>query len=349
MFKSLFKSANHLNVVVANSISIELMSTKSWSVVTSRLVLQTWTLDVSVSLQFVFSTRNLRSAARTSPSAFWASWADSLPMVERRHPEVATHIVEMLSSYPSTPCLEAAVQAEGLHALPGFTPPSWHELALGARPLPREPEENEPGTSCTGGNTRLPHVRSVSTEAGSSRPCPTPNEPGPVSKWSWSCSPSQCVRQVLRRGSTLPCSALFSCGVFVSHSPHPSASAGVAVHSTLLATTGQFARGLGCWEGGDLRWRAPLRDCREGGARVTANVMVRDMDVAANLGDARKLEIVPCSVECSWRSIRRCDGSALPRCANFDGADLQVARRKERAYPEVAGPHGRARLVVLVG
>ena len=43
----------------------------------------------------------------------------------------------------------------------------------------------------------------------------------------------------------------------------------------------------------------------------------------------------------------RCDGSALPRCANVDGAALQGARRrKERAYQELAGP---ARLVVLAG
>ena len=37
-------------------------------------------------------------------------------------------------------------------------------------------------------------------------------------------TPQQCVRQVSRRGLTHPCSALFSCGVFVSHSPCPSAS-----------------------------------------------------------------------------------------------------------------------------
>ena len=53
-------------------------------------------------------------------------------------------------------------------------------------------------------------------------------------------------------GSTHPCSALLSC-VFVSHSPCASASVGVAVHSILVATTGQLVRGLGCWEGEDLR------------------------------------------------------------------------------------------------
>ena len=101
--------------------------------------------------------------------------------------------------------------------------------------------------------------------------------------------------------------------------------------------------------------------CREGGARVIANVMVRDMDVAADHGDARRLEIaadgLPMFKKCSWRSVRRwslpCDATVRP----FPDAPtpmaqffLQVARRrKERADPELAGPRGRARLVVLAG
>ena len=68
---------------------------------------------------------------------------------------------------------------------------------------------------------------------------------------------SQCVPQVSRRGLTHPCSALFSCVVFVSHSPCPSAPAGEAVHSTLEATTGQLVRGLGMLQ------RAPPRECAE--------------------------------------------------------------------------------------
>ena len=35
----------------------------------------------------------------------------------------------------------AAAAAEQLNELPGFTPRSWHALAMGARPPPREPEE----------------------------------------------------------------------------------------------------------------------------------------------------------------------------------------------------------------
>ena len=121
----------------------------------------------TASLPMALGGLGLRSAARTSPSAFWASWADCLPMVQKRHPEVAACIVEMLNNDPRTPCLQAAAAAaEQLDALPGFTPPTWHALALGARPPPREPEENEPRTSRTGWQ----HEASSRTE----RPTPRP-------------------------------------------------------------------------------------------------------------------------------------------------------------------------------
>ena len=37
----------------------------------------------------------LRNAVRTSPSAYWASWSDSLPMIKARHPEVADSILHL--------------------------------------------------------------------------------------------------------------------------------------------------------------------------------------------------------------------------------------------------------------
>ena len=35
----------------------------------------------------------LRSARRTCVAAYWASWADALPMIQERHPTVADQIV----------------------------------------------------------------------------------------------------------------------------------------------------------------------------------------------------------------------------------------------------------------
>ena len=52
-------------------------------------------------------------------------------MVQKRHPEVAACIVERLSAQDAVPRGRRRT-AEQLNALPGFTPPSWHTLALGA-------------------------------------------------------------------------------------------------------------------------------------------------------------------------------------------------------------------------
>ena len=38
----------------------------------------------------------LRSALRTAPAAYWASWADALPMIEGRLPQVAQLVTAQL-------------------------------------------------------------------------------------------------------------------------------------------------------------------------------------------------------------------------------------------------------------
>ena len=106
---------------------------------------------------------------------------------------------------------------------------------------------------------------------------------------------------------------------------------------------------------------AGVRICREAGGRVVANAMLREFDLAApNPRDQRRLEILvdglplfggaQLAVDTTLVSPLHCDGSPHPRAANEDGAVLAAARRlKERTYPELVGPHRRARLVVLAG
>ena len=49
----------------------------------------------------------LRSGERCAPAAFWASWADALPMIAERDPAVATEVVDELSSQePLHGCLQ---------------------------------------------------------------------------------------------------------------------------------------------------------------------------------------------------------------------------------------------------
>ena len=90
----------------------------------------------------------LRSAARTSAPAYWASWADTLPMIHQRHPVVVEDMVSWLNRRVDIPCLRAAAAAaDQLTGVSGFSPPSWEALVSGVRPPPHEPDDNEPGCS----------------------------------------------------------------------------------------------------------------------------------------------------------------------------------------------------------
>ena len=106
---------------------------------------------------------------------------------------------------------------------------------------------------------------------------------------------------------------------------------------------------------------AVARICREGGARVSTNVMVRDLDLlGTSVTDGRRLEVVAdglplfggaqLALDATLVSPLRRDGTARPRAAWVDGVALAEARRrKERTYPELSGEGGRACLVVIVG
>ena len=87
------------------------------------------------------------------------------------------------------------------------------------------------------------------------------------------------------------------------------------------------------------------RVCREGGARVRANVFVRDMDLAEHSRlDCRRLALSLVVSSLPWNR----DGRARRGTAQQNGKPLEEARRrKERTYSELAGEGGRARLIVL--
>ena len=103
---------------------------------------------------------------------------------------------------------------------------------------------------------------------------------------------------------------------------------------------------------------AAARVCREAGGRVSTNVFLRDLDLPVARTDGRRLEVVvdglplfggaQLAVDTTLVSIVQADGRPRRQCAEQDGAALDQARRvKANTYPEFAGPHGRARLVVL--
>ena len=89
----------------------------------------------------------LRSAVRTGPAAYWASWADTLPMMAERCPELARRtLVELEKGCTgSAECLRAAAVAKQTLLAEGFEScPSWRELYHGKRP-PEPEDRKEPG------------------------------------------------------------------------------------------------------------------------------------------------------------------------------------------------------------
>ena len=115
----------------------------------------------------------LRSAERTSPAAYWASWADALEVIRQRRPNEAAAFLAELERVggAQAPCLREVQEAADLLDHEGFehagvgARPSWRELFEGARPPQREDRgETEPGEWINGwqfyaSSTRETHYR----------------------------------------------------------------------------------------------------------------------------------------------------------------------------------------------
>ena len=99
-------------------------------------------------LPFRLGGLSLRSACRTAGAAYWAAWADALPVLRRRCPESAADILAQLS-LPGTEranCLRAANEQAAVLDAEGFVSrPAWQALFDGARPPPTQREGIEPG------------------------------------------------------------------------------------------------------------------------------------------------------------------------------------------------------------
>ena len=76
----------------------------------------------------------LRSALRMAPAAFWVSWADALPMLQQRLPELTRRVLHVLEG-PTFGCLGELQEAT--ERLSGFVEqPNWEALGRGLRPRP---------------------------------------------------------------------------------------------------------------------------------------------------------------------------------------------------------------------
>ena len=211
-------------------------------------------------------------------------------MIEAHHPEVAARIIAQLEGEPSGHSVRHAAQAaHGLAGVHGFEPPSLRVLASGLR-FPRDHEEDKSGWQHEA-SSRIEQEHRESLFRVLAEP----------------------ERALLRaQGDSGAGVALQTCGICFLFRIDP------AMFRVLLLRRLRLPLRLSvrsCWCGRPFDSRghhraacaragvlgrrgfavesAAARICREGGARVTTNAMVRDMDLAAlNPGDARRLEIV---------------------------------------------------------
>ena len=91
----------------------------------------------------------LRSAVRISDAAHWASWVDSVLMIQKRHPDVARLIVAQLTDQVDSPHLSGAILSRERLLDVSFDVPTWGQIADGLRPNPPV-EDGEPGVPLHG-------------------------------------------------------------------------------------------------------------------------------------------------------------------------------------------------------
>ena len=89
----------------------------------------------------------LRSATRTSPTAYWASWADALHMISQRLPEVANDIVTQLAGEPAGCLAELQSAADDLDRCGFVGRPSWEALNTGANHMHPRCQNLESGST----------------------------------------------------------------------------------------------------------------------------------------------------------------------------------------------------------
>ena len=117
----------------------------------------------------------LTSATITAAPAYWASWADTLPILYRQAPQQATTLLQQLEAEtPATPSIQALTQAMDQLQRHGFEPPSWADLVQGSAPPTQPDPEQRP-------RTRMATPSSFSITPGLPRRThskPRPSQPG---------------------------------------------------------------------------------------------------------------------------------------------------------------------------
>ena len=314
----------------------------------------------SASLPLSLGGLGLRSAVGLRKAAFWASWCDCLPMIKERHPTIASQLLRSLEGRPERPNLQAAVNAQlRLIGVLGFAPLVWRAVMHGARPHPQEVDHFQFGAWMDGWQheatsrvdtdfrqelfTRVDErTRALIRSQGGSGAglCLHTCSMCLITRFE-----PQHFRVILLRRLRQPLPLTqHSCLCGHPRPLWPQPRSLCQGRSVGKAWLGPGKRGSP-----DLprSWWTRYHQC-----------LLRDLDLAPNAVDGRRLEVVvgglplfggaqlaiDTTMVCSLHS----NGQPRRRAGVENGVVLAVARqRKERTYAELVGPNARARLVVL--
>ena len=309
----------------------------------------------TASLPLTLGGLGVGGSARVRDAAFWGSWADCLEMVKARHPQVAH---DMISGFQrqSSGCIAAVRGAENRLRDAGVHVPDWEELAEGLRPEDIQASEWEPsqGRGWQRHASATVHSKFREQEVWPSlsqaERAMLRSQSGPLASVPFTArmDPEPFRVLLLRRlRMPLPLTArACRCGRLLDVFGH---------HHAACSRVGELGKR------GFAAESAVAQVCREGGARVSTNVMLRDLDISPpHSSDGRRLEVVAeglcvfggcqLALDATIVSALHGDGTHRRKADVEDGVALKEARRsKEATYPELCRGDGRARLVVIAG
>ena len=301
----------------------------------------------------------LRSAHRSRLAAYWASWADTLPILHSRLPLVADRLLQLLNgeARPQPPSILAASQAAQLLRNSGATVPPWESI-IGGRHFSHE--DRTPGDFLRGWQRDISAAQDLDELAALLSDLSPPeralllSQAGPHSGRAVTTLPTSPefqlgnphFRTLLQRRLRAPLSCGPSrCRCGLTLDPHGD-------HRAACATTGVLRARAAPIE------RAVARICREAGARVAVNVPLSRMNLAVPVTDARQIEVLANDLPL-WHGAQLAVDvtlvSPLGRTgqvrhasdANPGAAILAASQRKrEHTYPEFSGSR-RCHLIIL--
>ena len=313
----------------------------------------------------------LFAAERIAPAAYWAAWADALPVLALQQPILAARCAAELTLGPESAaaCLrEAAASASDLDRFGWQSRPGWAVLAANASEVPNL-REREPGIPAHGWQHLASLVVHTSFRAREVLPRLPPAgqallrpQAGPHAGAWLTAIPSEegatltpnLMHIALRRRLRLPLPpAAQRCGQGAGRHGCGGALDPLGDHALACPRSGLLARRAHVLE---HAWIRVAREAVGSEGRVVPQPWLAHTNLATAVDDRRRLDLLIHGATPRGEALA-CDvtlvspltrsGQPTRQAATHDGAALLAARaRKHRRYPELLGG-GPQRLLVL--